>query len=156
MHFTTTLLLGLASISAAQNIIQDGDVPESCLETCQDPINISKECDNSTGDSDDYHNCVCSSTDAQSRFTECNTCIVSSSGSVNNDVADEMAKCGWSTSSTSTNTTSTGAASATSSATAASSSAATTSAVADSSAAHILRGYAPVGVGMLIGAQFLI
>ncbi|ETS75103.1 hypothetical protein PFICI_13587 [Pestalotiopsis fici W106-1] len=155
MHFTTAFLIGLASFSAAQNIIQDGDKPESCLETCQDPINISKECDNSTGDSDDYHDCVCSSADAQSRFTECNTCIVSSSGSVDNDVADEMAKCGWSTSSTSNTTSSTAAISATSSATGASSSAAATSAVADSAAGRMLSGYVPLGISMLIGAHLL-
>ncbi|KAK5632785.1 hypothetical protein RRF57_008499 [Xylaria bambusicola] len=90
-------LLSITAYGAAENDVDESDVPSECLPACRFTIDLSARCDGETDDDDTYTPCVCDAPDSRRRLTECASCIkdYGNSDSDDNDVADLMDDCGW-------------------------------------------------------------
>lgn len=65
----------LSGLAAAENTVEQTDVPGACLGTCQSTIDLSARCDQETDGDDAYRRCVCLEQDAQLQLNQCAVCV---------------------------------------------------------------------------------
>ncbi|KAK9414869.1 hypothetical protein SUNI508_10812 [Seiridium unicorne] len=106
-------LLTLASLTVGENNVEADDVPQACRTNpvCQQVFNISSTCDSQTENNNDYVNCVCGTSNAQSILNSCAACVYDNERDddrTDNDVTDLMRDCSWSFTPSATSGTTTG------------------------------------------------
>ncbi|KAK9778189.1 hypothetical protein SCAR479_05159 [Seiridium cardinale] len=94
-------LLTLASLTVGENNVEADDVSQACRTNpvCQQVFNISSTCDSQTENNNDYVNCVCGTSNAQSILDSCAACVYDNERGddrTDNDVTDLMRDCSWS------------------------------------------------------------
>ncbi|KAK6072628.1 hypothetical protein SCUP234_09178 [Seiridium cupressi] len=94
-------LLTLASLTVGENNVEADNVPQACRTNpvCQQVFNISSTCDSQTENNNDYVNCACGTSNAQSILNSCAACVYDNERDddrTDNDVTDLMRDCSWS------------------------------------------------------------
>ncbi|KAK7913784.1 hypothetical protein PG985_011487 [Apiospora marii] len=96
MLAATLFKLALLAASGVAQDIESDDFPSACQDACSGAVGISSRCDDSNDDDDAERNCVCTSDNAQSLFSDCVSCAKAQGKDDNDsDIAELVNACGW-------------------------------------------------------------